>query len=225
MSDNIKNTGFTIVELVIALTVGMTLTILVTSFTFSLFKDTVQAQTETHMLMDSQILLSRVAEDIRFSSSILETNNIDDSYQPGGWNTDNENHILILSTPAQDSSRNFVVDEDTGNPYQNEIVLYSDGNNLYKRVLANPDVVDNRTTTTCPTGESGCRNDPLLTTQFDDMNFIFYDQDGAVIDQAAGNISEARSIEIVVLMVDRKLGETIELDNQVRMTLRNPFFN
>jgi type II secretory pathway pseudopilin PulG len=222
---NTKQKGFTIVELTLAFTAGMVISLMVTAFTFALYSDTVKAQTETAMLMDSQILLRRVAEDVRYSSTILPTNNLPDAYQPAGWNTDNENHILILSAPAQDSDRNFVINEETGSPYQNEIILYSSGDKLYRRTIANPDVADNRISSTCPESSANCRNDPILSEQFKDMTFIFFDQNGSQINQESGNITDARSIEIIIDLEDRKFGETISVDNRVRMTLRNPFFN
>lgn len=221
---NTKQSGFTIVELTVALSAGLLVSLLITAFTFALLSDTIKSQTETRMLMDSQILLRRVAEDIRFSSTILPTNNLNDTFQPSGWNTDIDNHILILSTPAQNSSRTFVIDDDTGNPFQNEIILYSDGENLYRRTVANTQVPENRLKSTCPPANDGCTPDTLLSDQFKDMNFEFYDQNGAIIDQVSGDISQARSIEIIIDLEEVEFGEPINVDNRVRMTLRNPFF-
>lgn len=220
----LNSSGFTIVELTIALIVGSLLSLTILAFTFTFYMDTMKSQVETNMLIESQTILRRVADDMRYSSAILTTNTIADANEPAdGWTTSNDDLILILSSPATDSFGEFVVDIDTGNPYQNELVFYGDGTNLYKRVLANPDAADNRTFTTCPAAAvtPGCPEDPLLSENFTDLSFIFYDQNGDVTNDP----TLGRSVEIIISLERNVFGELIHVDNRIRMTLRNPFLN
>jgi prepilin-type N-terminal cleavage/methylation domain-containing protein len=225
VSANINNSrGFTIVELTVALLVGSLLSLTILAFTFTFYMDTIKSQTETSMLIESQTILRRVADDMRYSSQIMVTNNIVDDNEPtDGWTTSNEDLILILSSPATDSTGDFIDDIATGNPYQNEFIYFADGTNLYKRVLANPDATDNRNTTTCPnaTASPTCPQDPILSENFQDMSFVFYDQNGDVTtDPTLG-----RSVDINIDLERNIFGEIIHVDNTVRMTLRNPFLN
>ena len=224
MLDNIKSAGYTIVELVLALVIGSILSLTVIAFTFSFYMDTLIAQAETNMLIESQIILRRVADDMRYSSAILATNTIADDNEPtGGWNTSNDDLILILSSPAQSSQGQHINNDDTGNPYQDELIFFADENNFYKRVLTNPLASDNRLSTNCPEAQSSssCPADPLLTEDFLDMNFVFYDLNG----NTTSDPTQGRSVDIIIQLEKQILGETISVDNQIRMTLRNPYLN
>ncbi len=223
MSGNTKN-GYTIVEMVIAIVVGSIISLVVLAFTFSLYTDTLKTQAETSMLIDSQIILRRVADDMRFSSGILTTNTIPDPNEPAsGWNTSNADLILILSSPAVDTQGNHIIDDDTSNPYQNELIYFADGENLYKRVLANPEAADNQNITTCPEtiATTACPSDPILSETFLDLSFVFYDQNNSV----TADPTLGRSVDILIQLAKNVFGEDIDIDNQVRMTLRNPFLN
>lgn len=223
MSDNTES-GFTIVELVLSLVVGSMLSLTVIAFTFSYYMDTMRAQAETNMLIESQIILRRVADDMRYSSSILTTNTIADANEPsGGWNTSNDDLILILSTPAADSQGDFIDNEDQGTLYQNEFIYFADGQNFYKRVLANSGASDNRLLTNCPaaSASASCPADPLLSEDFSAMSFIFYDQNGDVTNDP----TLGRSVDIIIELEKTVFGETLSVENQIRMTLRNPFLD
>jgi len=218
------NRGYTIVELTIALLVGSILSLTVTAFTFGFYVDTLKAQTETNMLIESQTILRSVANDMRYSSQILTTTSIADENEPAdGWNTSNDDLILVLSTPAIDTSGEFIIDPLTGNPYQNELIFFANETDFHKRVLANPDAENNRSFTTCPqeVATSDCPPDPILSENFENMSFVFYDQNGdTTSDPVLG-----RSVDIIINLGANVQGESITVNNQIRMTLRNPFLN
>jgi hypothetical protein len=180
-----------------------------------------RSNAQTQLLAESQIALNRVVEDMRTGSAILLNNTIADPNAPGGgWTTSDTDLILIVSTPSIDSTNNFILNSDTGNPYQDEFIYFTDGDKLYKRILANSAAPDNTAQTTCPPplASSTCPEDKLLTDNFDDMTFSFFDQDNV----STADPTLARSAEIDIYMSKKVFGRTVMAENNVRMSLRNP---
>ncbi len=221
--DNInkKESGFTITELTVAITAGSIVALTVLSISLFFFADVMRANSQTQLLAESQIALGRVVEDVRTGSAILLSNTIADANEPvGGWITSNSDLILIVSTPAIDNTNNFIFDSDTGNPYQDEFIYFTLENKLYKRILANTAAPGNITTTTCPplVATSSCPEDKLLTRNFDDMTFNFFDLNN----NSTADPTAARSVEINIYMNKQVFGRIITTENNIRMSLRNP---
>jgi prepilin-type N-terminal cleavage/methylation domain-containing protein len=210
--------GFTIVELMIAVAVASIASILITYAFVFMYGGLVKEQARSNMVLESQLYLKRMVEDIRVANQILTTNSIADSYEPsGGWVTNDPANILVLTQPAVDQNEDFIYDSATGYPYQNEIVYFGDSKVMYRRTLANTNAVDNRTLTTCPSGTSGCPPDVVLTDRLQNMLFVFYD-----INDAITTVPEdARSVELTVNLSEKLYGETINVSNTTRVTLRN----
>lgn len=185
-----------------------------------MYGDTVRTSLYAQLATESQIVLRSVVEELRQSSSIRTTNAVADGNAPGGtWTTSNSSLILIISTPALDGSNNFIIDSGTGYPYQNEIVYFTSGKNLYKRFLGNTSASGNTRKTTCPQAlsSSACPADILMSSNFKTLSFIFYDQDDAV----TTNIPAARSIQLFIQMQRKTYGKTLTFDNNIRITIRN----
>lgn len=232
MLDNIKNytarirrslnqAGVTIVELLVVISISSVLFVSFTTIGIYLYGDTVRSSLFAQLATESQNVLRSIVEELRQSSSIRTANANTDANSPaGGWTTSNSNLILIISSPALNSSNQFIINPDTGNPYQNEIVYFSADRKLYKRFIANP-IAGNTKKTTCPSAiaTSTCPPDILLTSNFKTMNFVFYDQDDAVTTV----IPDARSIKLLVAMDRRVYGKTIKFDNSMRITIRNTY--
>lgn len=186
------------------------------------YGDTLRASTQAQLATESQTILRSVVEELRQSSSIRTNNSNPDANEPAaGWTTSNNDLILIISTPALNSDNDFIVNTDTGNPYQNEIIYFADGNNLYKRTLANASATGNTEKTSCPSAQvtASCPADILMSTHFDDMNFTFYDQDNAV----TNDIPSARSIQLNIQMERQSYGKALTFDNNIRITIRNTY--
>lgn len=225
MSDSIKRmytsaAGYTVVELLIVITVIGIMVVPLTFITIHFFGSVTASSLQSQLALEAQNLLRTVTEELRVSSSIRSSNQLNDSNAPaGGWTTSNANLVIIISTPALDSSRQFIIDPLTGSPYQNEIVYFASGKTLYKRILANPDAPGNSWLTTCPASlaSSTCPEDKRLTENFKSMNFILYDQDDIV----TTDLSLAKSIVVNVSMERPTFGRTLQFDNSMRMTMRN----
>jgi len=120
-----------------------------------------------------------------------------------------------------DTSRNYIIDTDTGSPYNNELVYFKSGTTLYKRTLANPNAVGNSLVTSCPAAlaSSSCPEDRRLIDDLDSMVFILYNQDNVLTNDPL----LARSVEINLDLKKKTFGNPLTLNNSIRATLRNQF--
>lgn len=216
----LTQTGVTLVELLVVIATASVLFVAFFSVSIYMYGDTIRGSLYAQLAAESQSILRSVTEELRQSSAIHQANANPDSHAPGGtWTTSNSNLILIISTAALDSSNNFILDPDTGYPYENEIVYFTSGGRLYKRYLANSAATGNTRKTTCPQSLSSasCPPDILMSNNFKTLNFVFYDQDDAV----TTNITAARSIKLLIQMERRTYGKALTFDNTIRITMRN----
>lgn len=212
--------GFTIVELILATAISGILAVVMFTISVYYFGNTLQAQATAQMALESQLVLTQLVEDIRLSDGIGLTNSITDANAPaGGWVTNDPSNILIIKSPAIDSSRDIIYDPDTNLPYRNEFVYYSAGQAMYKRTLKNPDAVGNTAVTTCPPASASptCPADKVFTNSMTNLTFTFYDVNNAPTPDA----TQARSVNLVVSMSRRVYGKSLMLSNTTRTTLRN----
>lgn len=218
----LNQSGVTIVELIVV--VGISSVILLSFMTVSVYMygDTLRSSLYSQLATESQTVLRSVVEELRQSSSIRTNNANPDANAPGGgWTTSDSSLILIISTPAVDSSNNFIIDSNTGYPYQNEIVYFTSASKLYKRILANPLAAGSTRKTTCPqaVSNSACPPDILMSSNFKTLSFVFYDQDDAI----TTSIPNARSIKLLIQMQRKTYGKTLQFDNNIRITIRNTY--
>jgi len=224
VSVNIKNNshGFTLVELNLSIAIlsviAVSLLAIFTNFLVIITRNNVLID----MTTDSQSLLRSVVEELRYGAGVRQTNTVADANAPvGGWNTSNSNVVIIIAIPAFDSSRNYIIDLVTGEPYLNELVYFKDGSILYKRILADPNAAGNILKTSCPASvaNSTCPPDRMQTENVNSMVFILYNQDDAITTDPLS----ARSIKIDLTLRRDTFGSPITVDNSIRMTLRNTF--
>lgn len=173
------------------------------------------------MTTSSQNMLRSAVEELRYGAGVRQTNTIADANEPAGWNTSNTDFIIIIAIPALDSDRNYIIDESTGYPYNNELVYFKQGNTLYKRTLANPNATGNTLKTSCPaaSASTNCPADRELVDNLVNMVFTLYDQDNALTTDPL----LARSVKIDLTMTKDTFGEPLTLNNSIRVTLRNQF--
>lgn len=226
MSANKRHTlgqsGFTIVELAIGISVGTVLMLAFMTVMTDYFILITRNNASIDMTNSSQNLLRSTVETLRLSNGVRQTNSITDPNAPaGGWNTSNANFVIVISSPAVDASHNYIFDPSTGAPYMNELVYYKSGNSLMKRTLANPAATGDSLRTTCPAAQASdtCPADVDLADYFQSMSFTLYDQDGST----TSDPPSARSVSIDLNMQRSVFGEPISLDNKIRVSLRNRF--
>jgi len=215
-----KQTGFTIVEMVIAMTVAGFLAAAIFIATFDYFADVSRSEASATLALESQTILTQMTEDIRLADAISSTNALTDANAPvGGWVTSDPSNVIIIESPAVNSSRNIIYNTNTGFPYRNEFIYFNSGSNMYKRILANTAAVGNTQRTTCPAGKSSssCPPDRLFSSNASNLSFTFYDSS----DNTTSNAGSARSVQLVVNMSKKVFARTLSFDNTTRVTLRN----
>lgn len=223
MLDNTnRQTGFTLVELLLSITIigiiSVSLIAVITNYLVIITRNNVAVD----MTVDSQNLLRATVEELRYGAGVRGSNTILDPNGPGGgWTTSNANFVIIIATPAQDSSGNYIIDPGTGSPYNNELVYFKQGSILFKRILAHPNALGNTERTSCPepAANPSCPADRRLNETTKDMIFTLYDQD----DAETADPLLARSVKIDLLLERDTFGEPLLLNNTIRTTLRNTF--
>lgn len=222
MLDNIKSRGFTMVELTVSIAITSLLTISLFGATTYYFSIITRNNELVQMTVDSQNLLRTAVEELRYGSGVRQSNTISDPNEPvGGWSTSNANFIIITAVPAVDSNDNYIIDPNTGAPYNNELVYFKSGTILYKRILAHPSASGNKLVTSCPAALAGpsCPADRKLVESVEDMVFTLYDQDNVLTSDPL----LARSVKIDLSLEKDTFGDPLTLDNSIRVTLRNNF--
>lgn len=214
--------GFTLVELVIAITVFGIIGVVFIGVVANYFVVITRNNEQSEMTINSQNLLRTTVENIRFGDGVRQTNQINDAHAPaGGWNTNNSSFVIVIAVPALDSSRAYIIDPGTGSPYMNELVYYKNGTDLMERKLANPNASGNRLVTTCPANlaSPSCPADTELASYVSSMTFMLYDQDGV----STAIPALARSVQISLTMQRNAPGNPLNLYTTTRVTLRNRF--
>lgn len=223
MSASIKDQrGVSLVELNFSVAVMGIIAVSLLAVITTYFMLITRTNAQVDMTTESQRLLRTMTEELRYGAGVRQMNTLTDANAPpGGWNTSNDDFVIIVAVPAQDSDRNYIVDPLTGSPYMNELVYFKDGQILYRRTLADPDASGNRLTTTCPAASatSSCPADVKLAEDLEDMNFTLYDQDNAT----TADPLLARSVLINLGLQRESFGKALMFDNSVRITLRNVY--
>jgi prepilin-type N-terminal cleavage/methylation domain-containing protein len=212
--------GFTIVELLVSTAIAAIISVTMLTLGLYFFGNVMQSQATAQMALDSQLILTQLVEDIRLSDGISATNQLTDvNAPPGGWVTNDPSNIIIIETPAVDSSRSIIFDTSTGYPYRNEQIYFASGTALHKRTLKNSNAIGNTATTTCPEASASpsCPADKKYTDYMNNLTFTFYDVNNVQTTDPA----LARSVNLTVNMSRRVYGKTITLSNSTRTTLRN----
>lgn len=227
MSDNNpkKDSGFTLVEVIITLFIVAILSAALMTIYFIFFNQSIRNSYHARLAVESQSILRLMVEELRISSGVHAVSK-PDSYVVGGgtnWSTSNSNLVLIIATPAVDVNNDVLYDTAAGQPYLNELVYYASNGTLYRRQLADNNATGNKYKTSCPPAyvTASCPQDALLTNHFKSLSFRFFDQDNVVIPEATGDITRARSIELTITMEHKTFGEIVDYTNTIRMTMRN----
>lgn len=217
-----KSRGYTVVELVITIVViGVLIVGVFPAFSNYLILIT-RNSVSVDMTNETQNLLRTTVEELRYGAGVRVSSSLTDSNAPpGGWNTGNSNFVIIIAMPAVDSDRNYIIDDATGYPYNNEYIYFKSEDVLYKRILAHPDATGNSVKTSCPAAlaTASCPADRKLVQAVVNMVFTLYDQDDAV----TADPLLAKSVKVALSLQKKSFGETISLDYDVQTTLRNNF--
>lgn len=216
-----NQSGVTIVELLVSVAVAAMISTVMLVISLNFFGSTIRSQVTAEMAADSHYMLRAIIEDIRVADSVAATNTLPDANQPsGGWLTNDASNVLVLSLPAIDSNRDIIYNEETNDPYMNEVVYFIDGTStFYKRLLKNDTAVDNTLITTCPAepGTPGCPSDRKYSAYVQDMTFTFYDTSNTVTTDP----TQARSLRVGIVLERKVFGTPVKFNNSIFTKLRN----
>lgn len=212
--------GFTIIEMILAVSISSAIvaTLLIISLNYT--GEMLRARITADLAIESQILLRSIVEDTRLADALSSTNAIADTNAPvGGWVTSDPSNVMIIESPAINTSRDIIYDTATGLPYKNEVVYYGSGSKMYRRTLKNSSAVGSLATTSCPPSlaTSACPADKLYTPYLKDLTFTFYDD----ADATTANATLARSVKITVTTERKINGKNVTFANSIRTTMRN----
>lgn len=216
----LNKSGFTIVEVIMAVTVAGIMAGVLLSVTFRYYVNAAQSQVTADLALESQTLLSQIVEDLRLAVGVGATNQLPDPNAPGsGWATSDTNNVLIVRSPAVTQDRDIIYEPATGFPYENEFVFFLQNKVMYKRVIKNTSAAGNAATSTCPAAlaTSTCPDDRIFSENVTNISFTFYDTNNAVTTDP----QLARSVKITLDMSKKSYGKTINLSNTTQVTQRN----
>lgn len=216
-------TGFTLTELLIAISVTSIVFIGIMNFLVRSIADNSVRQTKAELLRDAQLSLDVMTKDIRLSGNVSAANTVSDPNSPNaestfgrGWESSSD--ILILSKSAEDNNRSILFEDP--NRYVTEkdnIVYFINNGNLYKRTIA-AEVDDNKVKTSCPEAEanSECPKDIELVKNVESISLKYFDGINSEVEP-----DQARSVEATLILSSNKFGRQIRAEYTTRTVFRN----
>lgn len=215
-----KQAGFSMVELMIAISIAAILSTVLIAFTMGYVVDVFRSRSAAELAVESHFVLRTIVDDIRIADGIASTNDIVDNNVPiNGWQTSDVNNQLIINSPAITTTSDIIYDSSTGYPYRNQYIYFITNHKLYRRTLKNTNASGNFAVTSCPETavSSTCPQDKVYTSNINDISFVFYDIDNNI----TSNPILARSVKLGVVMSRKTFGKSITLNNSIQVTLRN----
>lgn len=224
MSRTISSAGFTIIEIMVAMSITGLLIIVFMNFTNNTLVQSSVASARGDLLRDAQLTLDLVTRDIRLSSNADDLNRIPDDNAPEGatnlfsWFSDDT--TLVLATAAMDADRNIIFEDPLRySSLKNNSIYFVEDRTLYKRTLA-ADRADNTARTSCPAAlaNDDCPADrKLIENNVEQFRVRYLNAD----DTEVAVPTEARSIELSITLKADRYGRSIESTYTTRTVFRN----
>jgi len=218
----LNTAGFTLVEVVVTMTVAAILIGVVTNYAIDSLVRTTISNTRADLINDAQVALDVVTTDMRTAAGAEQNNRWADPNSPGApgnqYSWSSSVNTIVLASPAVDASNN-VIFSDPGQyiSQKNDEVLFVQNGILYKRVIASDDA-DNKAKTTCPEAlaSSSCPKDAVLMRNVESISYKYYNNQDEEVAPA-----EARSVEMTVNLKIQKYGQDITANYVTRAVFRN----
>jgi prepilin-type N-terminal cleavage/methylation domain-containing protein len=211
--------GFTLVEVVVAVSLIGIILGLISSFAITTMGQTGVEAMRASLQGESQIAMDRAINDMRLSAGADENNRWNDPSNPnGGLSWESNASTLVLATAAADTGNNIIfADPAKYISEKNNIIYFVSGNRLYKRTLASS-VANNAAKTTCPANlaTAECPADRELLQNVSSFSVKYYNGDNQEVTPA-----DARSAELNIKTSARKFSQNITSDYTTRAVFRN----
>lgn len=217
-----RQRGFTIIELIVAVSVVSVIGLLVIGFLTDGSTDSLRSIARTDLQYQSQVALDIANKDIKYASGATTNNAWPDAHSPGApsnlysWQSDGD--TLVLASPATNASGAYLyADPATYLPHKNNIVYFVQSGNLYRRMIAAA-VPGNSAVTTCPEASASpaCPADMLVSP----------DVNGFTVNYLDGSNNPVAPTGAHALKLDLQLrqitgAQTIETSYTIHVVFRN----
>lgn len=217
-----RQTGFTVVEVLITVSVTTVVLLVIGGFMMRSIQTTSLETANATILREVQLTLDAVATDVRLSANADLNNRNPDANSPGGsgnqfgWTSDAS--TLVLATAATTSGRAIIFsDPEDYVTTKNNIVYFVSNNTLYKRIIA-ANVAGNSAKTTCPAAKvtGTCPADKELLHNVSAFSVRYVDGGNNTVTPTG-----ARSIEISLTAARTQYRQTQSASYTTRMVFRN----
>ncbi len=217
MIKRLHNAGYTLVEMVITLSVIGILLSVIGMFAVNVLGQTTVESVRATLLGESQIALDRATNDIRLSAGADLNNRWADGNKAGGdYSWASSGNTLVLATAVVNSSNNVIfADPAKYISEKNNVIYFVSNGTLYKRILASP-IAGNDSKTTCPTKTSTCPADDALLQNVTNFSIKYLNGEDVEVSPP-----DARSIELTVGTSTKRFSQTIQNSYTTRAVFRN----
>ncbi len=201
-----NESGFTLVELLVAMILTVMFTGLVLNFMISFWSGTATLENDSETLIERQNAGDKLRDALNVASHLVIQNSIADSHVlVGDLNDTTGNYwkrlyaipgsitmpasgsytpVFYFEAPSVDSSKEFIMNGEQ--PYYDEFILYMNGSNkqLLLRTLVNPDASGDRLKTSCPaaSASSTCPADSIIAGDVTSIDTRYFSRSGNTID-------------------------------------------
>lgn len=194
--------GFTLVELVIAISFTVMFTALVFSFMLSFWRASATLENDAETFVTRQNAGDKLRDVLNAATQLVSQNSISDTYPlaaadgthwqlihaiPSTINTPSSggySPVFYFESPSVNSSKNFIYNG--ASPYYDEFVLYLNGSTkqLLLRTLANPNATGNAKKTSCPASNASasCPADSIVADNVTAVSTRYFSRSGNTID-------------------------------------------
>ncbi len=217
---NLKQSGYTIVELITYITIIGILGSAIVVFGVNTLANYNVTYNRGILLDQAHLGLQGVSETILQSAAADNTNRIEDSHGPGGqqfgWHSDSD--TLVLATAAEDNNGNILFqDASQYISYKNNVIYYLENGSLKRRVLA-ANIANNKARTSCPAASatSSCPADIVILESVSSLQIKYFDNQNNEVTP-----DNSRSVQISVNLSKAVQGRTLTESYTTRTVFRN----
>lgn len=212
--------GVTLVELVIAISVTIILSISIVSLIVVWLQQYSISSVRNNLSTDAQATIRRMSDDVRKSTKLLTANAVNDANAPtppGNWTSNSTRLVLAQSPRKSNGDLAYAAGTYTGTP--DSIIYYVNNGSMYRRVIpANYAGNVNLPLVTCAgtSAIGGCASDLKIGSDIKSINYVFYTKSGAVTTDP--NLTT--SIKMTLQLEKNQAGQTVTSTSSTVMTPR-----
>ena len=193
-----QQTGFTILEAVLALAIASMLVVVIAQFISASLSSNTREQTITLIQNNTRQAVGTVASSIRSAKSVEAVNSQPDSNSPGApdnlysWSSAaGSGTALILAIPAKDTTGSMIyIDGSHNSLYTDDVIYYLDpvSKILYRRLIANQSAPNNAAVTTCPPTKATltCPADAKVVEDIANLTTAYFDANNNAVTAPSG---------------------------------------